>query len=278
MIDGENFFLGALVGLCVGAAFDSSMKPAWRIVLLDCLVGATSAILANWAITSQWAPGTYGNRTVLEPRIADGVFQLISSHTTIASLVGAAAICTLWRIFKLALRRWGTRRGSRVAPAGVETRIGPSAELSAASHEERNFKVIGNLVILVGVTSLIVGSLFGFHQWRIVSRWPRADATLIAKQVSGIQSSLLFRYEAGGRSVLGAWRRWGSPKKLEASLATHALGAWEVISYNPENPSEAQGNVGYNLELFGAPLWIAGTGALLVAGGLLVRRKSLWQS
>jgi hypothetical protein len=273
----NSIALGAAIGGYVGALFDRPTKSPWRTVVPDVIVGATSAILANWIITSHLKGALAENSTVLEPRLADGFVQFVSFHSTVASLCCAAAVCVIWRVCRSALRPRLARHGDQLAPDRTQNPGGPPTEPLPVGGE-RGFKAAGLFAILTGLVVLAAASFMGRHQWQIVSQWPRTNGTLIDKEVSGMEARLLFRYEARGKTVLGSWLRWGSPKSLAAWLDTCTLGTSQTISYNPENPSEAVGDVGYNLELFGLPLWTAGIGALLVVGGLLVRRTSLWRS
>lgn len=136
------------------------------------------------------------------------------------------------------------------------------------------FKAMGVPVILAGLAGLGLGAWLAHSQWVKVAQWPRANATLIGNDISGMGGRLVFRYDADGRQFTGSELRWGSEKKMRATLESYRPGTVHQISYDPSDPSEVNTILTYGWDSFSAPAIFAVFSLLLIFGGLVVYRWS----
>ena len=143
------------------------------------------------------------------------------------------------------------------------------------------FKEMCVPVMLVGLAGLGLSGWLAHLQWIKVAQWPRANATLISDDISGIGDHisalgghLIFRYDADGRQVTGAELRWGSEKKMRATLEAYRPGTTHQISYNPADLGEVNTILTYGWDLFSTPVIAAVFSLLLIFGGLVVYRWS----
>jgi hypothetical protein len=155
----------------------------------------------------------------------------------------------------------------------------PAAEPDAAAERLTRtdrivFRLMGALVILVGLAGLGMGGWLAHSQWARVARWPRTDALLISKDISKAGARLVFQYEAAGRQSTGVGFRWGSEKTVRAALESYQPGTVQKISYDPENPGSVETILSYSWELFFAPISATVISVLLIAGGVVVYRWS----
>src|SRR6185312_6742674 len=100
------------------------------------------------------------------------------------------------------------------------------------------------------------------------------DISGIGDHISALGGHLIFRYDADGRQVTGAELRWGSEKKMRATLEAHRPGTTHQISYNPADLGEVNTILTYGWDLFSTPVIAAVFSLLLIFGGLVVYRWS----
>lgn len=136
------------------------------------------------------------------------------------------------------------------------------------------FKVMGIPVMLVGLVGLGLSGWLAHQQWIKVAQWPRANATLIGNDISGMGGRLVFRYNANRRQFTGSELRWGSEKKMRATLESYRPGTVHQISYDPSDPSEVNTILTHGWDSFSGPAIFAAFCLLLILGGIVVYRWS----
>lgn len=151
----------------------------------------------------------------------------------------------------------------------------------------QNAKLVGAILMWVGLPSLGVGLWMGNIQYTILKTWPTVDAEVIKSQVNyvgrsssprtGLSSSryeaeIEFRYTVGGKEYIA--RSTPGYRTSRYSLMKHIVDAYapgtrHPIRYNPEYPRIIFFNAGYNFGFFFLPIMFGGMGLLFTGIGLI---------
>lgn len=137
------------------------------------------------------------------------------------------------------------------------------------------FKVLGVPVILGGLVLVSFGAWSGLDEWIKLARWPRTNATLVTKEISGATARLVFRYDLRGRQLTGVAFYWGSQTMLRTSLESYEPETIHTIAYDPKDPRRVEMVPRFYGEALRLPIFEFLFGMAWAIAGVVVYRWSL---
>ncbi len=152
---------------------------------------------------------------------------------------------------------------------------------------KRILRIVGGILVFVGVLLLAVGVWTGNRQYTILKSWPTVEAEVTKSEVAQhvdrdydsnrdtnmYQTHIEFRYTLNGKEYLtpsDAGYSSSSYPEMKRLADRFAPGSRHAIKYNPANPNDIRFNAAYSFGFFLLPVIFGGLGLIFSLVGIAV--------